>query len=73
MFKLIGGVVICGLALYGLVTYLDRPLVKVVINSERFRTQKPAGGEATVDRAPPSGGDSAVGEAPAAEPAPAAT
>ncbi|CAN4280796.1 hypothetical protein LJR125_003704 [Pseudoxanthomonas sp. LjRoot125] len=25
MFKLIGGVVVCGFALYGLVTYLSRP------------------------------------------------
>ena len=73
MFKLIGGVVICGLALYGLVKYLERPLVKVVINAERFRTPHWATGEEVVNEAPPSAGDSAAGEASDAESAPAAT
>jgi hypothetical protein len=59
MFKVIGGVVICGFALYGLVKYLERPLVKVVINAERFRTPESAVGEAGEDEAPPSAGDSA--------------
>jgi hypothetical protein len=36
MFKLIGGIVVCGLALYGLVKFLERPLVKVVV-SPQFR------------------------------------
>ena len=49
MFKVIGGVVICGFALYGLMKYLERPLVKVVINAERFRTPESAAGEAVVD------------------------
>ena len=31
MFKLIGGVVVCGFALYGLVTYLSRPKRVAVI------------------------------------------
>ena len=46
MFKVIGGVVICGFALYGLVKYLERPLVKVVINAERFRAPQAEAGEA---------------------------
>lgn len=32
MFKLIGGAVVCGLAIYGLIKYLERPLVAVTIN-----------------------------------------
>lgn len=31
MFKLIGGVVVCGFSLYGLVKYLERPTVRMVI------------------------------------------
>lgn len=31
MFKLIGGAVVCGFALYGLVTYLDRTKSQAVI------------------------------------------
>lgn len=31
MFKLIGGVVVCGFALYGLVTYLERTKSEAVI------------------------------------------
>ena len=73
MFKVIGGVVICGFALYGLVKYLERPLVKVVINAERFRTPKWAAGEEAVDEASPSAGDSAAGEASDAEPIAAAS
>ena len=73
MFKVIGGVVICGFALYGLVKYLERPLVKVVINAERFRTPESAVGEAVVDEAPPSAGNAAAKEASDAELTPAAT
>lgn len=32
MFKLIGGVVVCGFALYGLAKYLKRPVMNVVIH-----------------------------------------
>ncbi|WP_374499714.1 hypothetical protein [Pseudoxanthomonas sp.] len=32
MFKLIGGAIVCGFALYGLAIYLDRTNVKVVFN-----------------------------------------
>jgi hypothetical protein len=73
MFKVIGGVVICGFALYGLVKYLERPLVKVVINAERFRAPESAAGEAVVDEAPQSDGNSAAEEASDAELTPAAT
>ena len=73
MFKVIGGVVICGSALYGLVKYLERPLVKVVINAERFRAPESAAGEAVVDEVPPSAGNSAAEAASDAEPTPAAT
>ena len=34
MFKFIGGVVMCGFALYGLVKYLERPVMKVVFQSD---------------------------------------
>ena len=73
MFKVIGGVVICGFALYGLVKYLERPLVKVVINAERFRTPQAEAGEAVVDEAPPSAGNAPAEEASDAEPTPAAS
>ena len=73
MFKVIGGVVICGFALYGLVKYLERPLVKVVINAERFRTPESAVGEAVEDEAPPPSGNSAAGEASETEPTAVAT
>lgn len=32
MFKLIGGAVVCGFALYGLVTYLERTKSKAVVS-----------------------------------------
>ena len=35
MFKFIGGAVVCGLALYGLMKYLERPVLKVLINPEK--------------------------------------
>ena len=72
MFKVIGGVVICGFALYGLVKYLERPLVKVVNNAERCMAPESAAGEAVVDEVPPSA-NSAADEASDAEPTPAAT
>lgn len=72
MFKVIGGVVICGFALYGLVKYLERPLVKVVINAERFRARESAAGEAVVDEVPPSAGSSVAEAASDAESTPAA-
>ena len=73
MFKVIGGVVICGFALYGLVKYLERPLVKVVINAKRFTSPESAAGEVVVDEAPPPAGNSAVEEASETGPTPAAT
>ena len=72
MFKVIGGVVICGSALYGLVKYLERPLVKVVINAERFRAPESADGEAVADEASPSAGSSVAEEASDAELTPSA-
>jgi hypothetical protein len=73
MFKVIGGVVICGFALYGLVKYLERPLVKVVINADRFRTPQAEEGEAVVDEAPPLADNASAEEASDAEPTSAAT
>ena len=73
MFKVIGGVVICGFALYGLVKFLERPLVKVVINAERFGTRESVVGQAVEDEAPPSAENSAAVEASRAEPTPAAS
>jgi hypothetical protein len=72
MFKVIGGVVICGFALYGLVKYLERPLVTVVINAERIKAPQAEAGEAIEDKAAPSAGNSAA-EASDAELTPAAT
>ena len=37
MFKLIGGFVVCGFALYGLATYLKGPVVKLVIDPGTLR------------------------------------
>ena len=37
MFKLIGGAVVCGFALYGLVKYLSRPQLEVVIKLDDAR------------------------------------
>ena len=42
MFKLIGGFVVCGFALYGLATYLKGPVVKLVIDPGMLRTQDAA-------------------------------
>ena len=36
MFKLIGGVVVCGFALYGLSKYLKRPVMNLVIHPGSF-------------------------------------
>ena len=48
MFKLIGGVVVCGFALYGLSKYLKRPVMNLVINPGTFsESGKAADGEAT--------------------------
>lgn len=40
MFKMIGCVVVCGFALYGLAKYLERPVVKEVIKPAEL--QNPA-------------------------------
>jgi hypothetical protein len=50
MFKLIGGVVVCGFALYGLSKYLKRPVVNLVIQPDSFSgAGKPGVAEAAAD------------------------
>lgn len=47
MFKLIGGAVVCGFSLYGLVKYLERPPVRVVIKPADAQHAGNAGAEVT--------------------------
>lgn len=63
MFRVIGGVVVYGLALYGVVRILERPRVGVMIqpNTNHGVT---GGGEATDMSESDAEGQSAVGEAP---------
>lgn len=44
MFKMVGGVVVCGFALYGLVKYLERSVVKEVISPAALRNSERAVG-----------------------------
>lgn len=44
MFKMIGGVVVYGCALYGLVKYLERTMVKEVIHPAALRNPEKAAG-----------------------------
>jgi hypothetical protein len=71
MFKFIGGAVVCGLALYGLMKYLERPALKLVINPEVPRKPERAEGEGAVAYVV-SSTDAAQPERSDAEAAPAA-
>lgn len=64
MFKFIGGVVMCGFALYGLVKYLERPMLKVVINPEVVKKPERAAGEDAAEEAVLSSGPVAGPETP---------
>jgi hypothetical protein len=68
MFKVIGGVVVVGMALYGLVKYLERPMVKVVINAT---PHKHPASEAAVPEAALAAGDPEAEEAAMTESPPA--
>ena len=68
MFKFIGGVVMCGFALYGLVKYLERPVMKVVSQSDG-RGNAETGAGKTEDVAP-STGHVATADTADAEPRP---
>ena len=70
MFKFIGGAVVCGLALYGLMKYLERPVLKVVINPEVPSKPERFKGEGVVADVV-SSSDAAQPERPDAEAAPA--
>ena len=63
MFRVIGGAVVYGLALYGVVKILERPKEGVIIqpNTNHGAT---GGGEATVMGESDAEGQSAVGETP---------
>lgn len=70
MFKLIGGAVVCGFSLYGLVKYLERPPVRVVIKPADAQSAGNAGagaaaatsqaGEVVSPKTPDSDATSAV-------------
>jgi hypothetical protein len=51
MFKLIGGVVVCGFALYGLSKYLKRPVMNLVIHPGSFTNTGKAGDAAAASDA----------------------
>ena len=68
MFKLIGGVVVCGFALYGLSKYLKRPVMNLVIHPGSFSDVGEAGGGGVASEE--SG--NAAGNAPEADTTPAA-
>ena len=51
MFKLIGGVVVCGFALYGLSKYLKRPVMNLVIHPGSFSGAAKAGDGAAASEA----------------------
>lgn len=72
MLKLIGGAVLCGWALYGLVKYLERPIVRVVINATPLKEAASVAREAAVDDAVPATGDTLEEEAANTESMPAA-
>ena len=59
MFKLIGGVVVCGFALYGLSKYLKRPVMNLVIHPGSFTDAGKAGNTAAVSEASAPSGDAA--------------
>jgi hypothetical protein len=58
MFKVIGGAIVFGMALYGLVKYLERPMMKVVIHSEPFRERTSVASESASGDAAAATGDS---------------
>ena len=64
MFKIIGGVVVCAFALYGLVKYLERTAVKVESNPEVLRKPGKAASEAVVAEDATHSGEPASSEAP---------
>jgi len=57
MFKLIGGVVVCGFALYGLSKYLKRPVMNLVIHPGSFTDAVEAGDAAAAPGASAASGD----------------
>jgi hypothetical protein len=71
MFKLIGGVVVCGFALYGLSKYLKRPVMNLVIHPGSFTDLGRAGDAAAASEGSGSSGDAAP-NAPEVDTTPAA-
>lgn len=71
MFKLIGGVVVCGFALYGLSKYLKRPVMNLMIHPGVLAEAGKAGNVADASEASAASGEAAsnatdVDSAPAA-------
>ena len=71
MFKLIGGVVVCGFSLYGLVKYLERPTVRVVIKPAA--AQHAGNAEADAPAIASQAGEAATPKTPNSGVAPATT
>ena len=71
MFKLIGGVVVCGFALYGLSKYLKRPVMNLVIHPGSFSGAAKAGDGAAASEDSGASGN-AAGNASEVDTTPAA-
>lgn len=71
MFKLIGGVVVCGFALYGLSKYLKRPVMNLVIHPGSFTEAGKAGDAAAASEAS-AASEGAASNAPEVDTTPAA-
>ena len=71
MFKLIGGVVVCGFALYGLSKYMKRPVMNLVIHPGSFSDAGKAGDAAAASEDSGASGN-AAGNAPEVDTTPAA-
>ena len=71
MFKLIGGVVVCGFALYGLSKYLKRPVMNLVIHPGSFSDAGKAGGGGVPSEESGASGNDA-GNAPEVDTTPSA-
>ena len=72
MLKLIGGAVLCGWALYGLVKYMERPMVKVVIHATPPKESASDAIDAAAAEEASATGDAVGGDAAPTEPTSAA-
>ena len=72
MFKLIGGVVVCGFALYGLSKYLKRPVMNLVIHPGSFTEAGKAGNATATSEASAVASEDAARDASEVDTGPAA-